>query len=945
MTLVTVFSGLLNMSLTAGMVILAVALLRLPMKKAPRTVAYALWAVVLFRLLCPVSLPSAVSFFGWLDTPAVEAGTTASRIDYLAGLPALVPTAGPATDQPTSAPPALDAAPEMPAAVDPWTVAAWVWLAGVGGMALWAAGSYIRLRNKLRTAVPLGDRVWLAEGIATAFVVGLIRPRIYLPADLGHRERTYVLLHERCHLRRGDPLWKALAFLALSLHWFNPLVWLAFALAGQDMEVSCDEAVVRRLGGEVRADYAASLLRLAAGRRVGLPLAFGAGDPGKRIRHLARWKKPALWVVLAAVVLCAVVAACLLTNPAQQSATGAWTGAELWFDGLQDGMDWDGRREITLDAFPGVTFRWTPEQVVAVTGDETVPLYTGMPIWSVYFADLSGDGLPELCSTVSIGSGVIDNRVVVYDYAKGVTYTMVERGENDYTLSLEDGVLLVTKTDYDTGAVVDRGPLVFEDETVQVRWEKAPSSFATDLAYVSYQCIYLSPAGSTVSPGGDTGCLYVADSDSFTIYSRDNLGTDAGMDTAGGNSVLASIPVDQWNWQPFPYSREEWAALFLDEASELVQLPTHAASLYYQPLNEQWFLLQVEGDPWLCEMRDGHLWSICSLVSEETMGVAQWEYTPALSARSPFFPLLLDLSFTEGTAVCEGGALMVQDRSETAVSLTSGDALYWSPLDADGTRADRAVIRFTLSDGAGTVYAGTVYLTASGGTGGRQVYTASLVGTGLHLSANTQGEGGILAAADGAETVFSAQFGGNTSFQQKLVLTEDAPRWSITVQNTGDASILMELEGTVYRIEAGRSETIGAEGPWTPGTYMVGFSGAGISRMEGSVRAVRTAAPGAAETTAQVFYDLGDGPLACGAEDLPRYIFYTNTTEIAVTLEGADVTGSLTLLDISQGSEEILFGSVGLEQPVCTFSGLTASRRYQLTWDGPADCTFTVSDG
>lgn len=939
----SLFSTLLNMSLTASIVIAAVLALRLLFRKAPRAISYALWAVVLFRLLCPVSLPSAASLFSLLDAPARETGALTSRIEYVPETlqrPALVPTELP--DAPISS----DAAPEA----EPLTLEdalPWIWLAGAAAMVLWALAGLGRLRRKLRTASPLGERVYLADGIATPFVLGLFRPRIYLPSSLEPREREYILLHERLHIRRLDHLFKLLAYGALCLHWFNPLVWVAFLLAGRDMEVCCDEAVIRTLGPDIRADYAASLLTLAVGHPVfgATPLAFGAGDPKGRIRHLARLRRPALWAVLAAILLCAVVAVALLTNPAQKTAAGAWTGAEKWLDGLEDGMDWDGQQEISLDAFPGVTFRWTPEQVEAVTEDETISLYTGMPVWSVYFAELSGDGLPELCSTVSMGSGVIDNRVVVYDYAKGVVYTIVERGENDYTLSLEDGVLLVTKTDYDTGAVVDRGPLVFEDETVMVRWENAPSSFATDLTYVSYQCLYRAAASSALDPGGDSGCLYVAAPDSFTIYDRNSQGTSDDVDTAGGMAVLADIPVDQWSWQPFPYTQAEWAALFPDGASELAQLPAQAASLYYQPLNDQWFLLQVEGDPWLCEMRDGQLWSMYSLVAASAMGVAQWEYAPALSSRSPFFPLLLDLSFTEGTASCEGGALMVRDRSETAVSLTSGDGLYWSPLDADGTQADRAVIRFTLSDGAGLVYAGTVYLTASGGTDGRQVYTASLVGTGLHLSANTQGEGGILAAADGAETVFFAQFGGNTSFQQKLVLTEDAPRWSITVQNTGDASILMELEGTVYRIEAGRSETIGAEGPWTPGTYMVGFSGAGISRMEGSVRAVRTAAPGAAETTAQVFYDLGNGPLVCTAADLSRYIFYTNTTEIAVALEGTDVTGSLTLLDISQGSEGILFGRTDPANPACSFSNLTASRLYQLAWDGPADCLFTVSDG
>ena len=151
-----------------------------------------------------------------------------------------------------------DAAPEAPAA-DPWAVAGAVWLAGVGVMALWAGVSDFRLRRKLRTAVPLERGVYLAEGISTAFVLGLLRPKIYLPAALPSQARQHVLRHERCHLRRGDPWWKALAFAALTLHWFNPLVWLAFTLAGQDMETACDEAVVRRMDGAARADYAATL--------------------------------------------------------------------------------------------------------------------------------------------------------------------------------------------------------------------------------------------------------------------------------------------------------------------------------------------------------------------------------------------------------------------------------------------------------------------------------------------------------------------------------------------------------------------------------------------------------------------------------------------------------------------------------------------------------------
>ena len=219
------------------------------------------------------------------------------------------------------------------------------------------------------------------------------------------------------------------------------------------------------------------------------------------------------------------------------------------------------------------------------------------------------------------------------------------------------------------------------------------------------------------------------------------------------------------------------------------------------------------------------------------------------------------------------------------------------------------------------------------------------MGAGLHLSPNAQGEGGVIAAADGTETVFTANLGGNTSFQRRLVLTEEAPCWSVTVHNTGTEAVLMELEGTVYEFAAGSWQTIASDGPWAPGTYMVGFSSAGMAGMEGEARAVRTAVPSAAETTATVLYSLERGDVTCDAASLSRYVFYTNTTEIAVSLTGADVTGNLTLLDISQGSAAIQEAQVEADASECTFSGLTASRRYQLAWDGPAEVTLTVGDG
>ena len=181
--------------------------------------------------------------------------------------------------------------------------------------------SLLRLRKKLKGAVREQKNIFRLPGKGTPFVYGLIRPRIYLPEVLGKTEQEYILLHERIHIRRGDHIFRLLAWLALCLHWFNPLVWLAFSLSGRDMEVSCDEAVLQKLGSGVKKEYSASLLNLAAGERIvkGIPLTFGESDTGSRIKHVLRYKKPKRLLAGAAVLLCVVLAAALLSNPGQKT--------------------------------------------------------------------------------------------------------------------------------------------------------------------------------------------------------------------------------------------------------------------------------------------------------------------------------------------------------------------------------------------------------------------------------------------------------------------------------------------------------------------------------------------------------------------------------------------------------------------------------------------------
>ncbi len=195
-----------------------------------------------------------------------------------------------------------------------------------------------------------------------------------------------------------------------------------------------------------------------------------------------RYKKPAFWVVLASVVVCVAVAVCFLTNPKSKGSnvgTREAMRAEMWFDYFEkpDELDWNVQLEIELPEYPGVTFRWHPgmvEAVVeAVTENEITLLYTGMPIWSTYFCDLTGDGLPELCSTLSVGSGMVDNRIIVYDYANGASYTLEDRGEYDYSFRLgkKDGCLWVDKKVYNRDDVVASGKPFLADDGLQVAYE------------------------------------------------------------------------------------------------------------------------------------------------------------------------------------------------------------------------------------------------------------------------------------------------------------------------------------------------------------------------------------------------------------------------------------------------------------------------------------------
>lgn len=307
------FPDLLDLNTTVSYVILFVLCVRQFLKGAPKIFSYALWGIVLLRLLVPFSIESSMSFLP-------ERTEFSSMVEMNAVLPEIqFETPNDRVDNEWRVENTAHGEPLVQTyhTVDAETYLTFAWLFGIAGMALYSGISYWKLRRKVRTVIPLRKGICLCDEISTPFVMGIFRPVIYLPSALETADRNYIIAHERHHIRRGDHIFKALGFLALTIHWFNPLVWLAFSLANRDMEMSCDEAVIRKLGESIRADYSATLLNVATGHRLfaGTPLAFGEGNPTERVRNLSKWKKPAIWVMVLCVLVCAVLAVCLLTDP------------------------------------------------------------------------------------------------------------------------------------------------------------------------------------------------------------------------------------------------------------------------------------------------------------------------------------------------------------------------------------------------------------------------------------------------------------------------------------------------------------------------------------------------------------------------------------------------------------------------------------------------------
>ena len=464
-----VFLKLVNLSISASWLILAVLVLRVVLKKAPKWVMPLLWGVVALRLVCLFSIESALSLI-----PSAE--TIPSEIVTETREPVLYEQA--TLDIVTN--PTLPSAAEVPVGVSrqqaqvDFNIYSVLWLAGMAALLVHALVSAGKLKRKLATAILLRDNIYESEFVDSPFVFGVVKPNIYLPMHMDEGTAAYVIAHEHAHLARRDHWWKVLGYLVLALHWFNPLVWVAYILFCRDIELACDEKVVKGLDGAARADYSQALLSCAVPKRAvaACPLAFGEGNIKMRVKSALHYKKPAFWVAAAAVLAVVIVAVCFLTNPRSERGSLVWAqklnAADVASIELYVPAEGEARQYKKLDTeeMAQAVELINSSRGTYIEKPETV--YAGLPVWFLLTMD---DGTVHAVGSVVGHYLIIDGDTFDADVENQAEWeNYVLKGDSASPIDMADR-LSYALYGMTTG-VYTLGEAVFEDSVWETSYEE-----------------------------------------------------------------------------------------------------------------------------------------------------------------------------------------------------------------------------------------------------------------------------------------------------------------------------------------------------------------------------------------------------------------------------------------------------------------------------------------
>lgn len=464
----TAFLKLANMSISASWLVLAILVLRLVLKKAPKWVNVLLWGIVAVRLICPFSIESALSLIPSTQTIPMNIEMAAKpAID--SGVEVVNSMVNPMIAASFTPNPAASANP-----LQIWIpLAAVIWAFGMVLMFLYTAISYWRLNRSIDTAVLYRDNIFQSEHVSSPFVLGIIKPKIYLPFHMNEQDFQHVVAHEQAHIRRKDHWWKPLGFLLLTVYWFNPLMWVAYVLLCRDIELACDEKVIEQLNSEQRANYTQALVACSVNRRMisACPLAFGEVDVKERVKSIMNYRKPTFWIIVVSTVACAVVAICFLTNPVEQDVVPGIYGSI-------DSSKWNITLEIDNVTPKGATIkliqdggylpnrlfygddysieRYENNQWMAVeplndlvwaTIAYTVPLDDSIT-WNINWSNTFGElapGLYRFCKSVSDhrAPGVTDHEVYTVEFIISDGESSGKRMLLAKVIDIHDGYFLV----------------------------------------------------------------------------------------------------------------------------------------------------------------------------------------------------------------------------------------------------------------------------------------------------------------------------------------------------------------------------------------------------------------------------------------------------------------------------------------------------------------------
>ena len=464
-----VFLKLVNLSISASWLILAVLVLRVVLKKAPKWVMPLLWGVVALRLVCLFSIESALSLI-----PSAE--TIPSEIVTETREPVLYEQA--TLDIVTN--PTLPSAAEVPVGVSrqqaqvDFNIYSVLWFAGMAALLVHALVSAGKLKRKLATAILLRDNIYESEFVDSPFVYGVVKPNIYLPMKMDEGTAAYVIAHERAHLARRDHWWKVLGYLVLALHWFNPLVWVAYILFCRDIELACDEKVVKGLDGAARADYSQALLSCAAPKRAvaACPLAFGEGNIKTRVKSALHYRKPAFWVAAAAVLAVVIVAVCFLTNPRSERGSLVWAqklnaedvaSIELYVPAEGEARQY---KKLDTEEMAQAVELINSSRGTYIEKPETV--YAGLPVWFLLTMD---DGTVHAVGSVVGHYLIIDGDTFDADVENQAEWeNYVLKGDSASPIDMADR-LSYALYGMTTG-VYTLGEAVFEDSVWETSYEE-----------------------------------------------------------------------------------------------------------------------------------------------------------------------------------------------------------------------------------------------------------------------------------------------------------------------------------------------------------------------------------------------------------------------------------------------------------------------------------------